>query len=241
MSQPSLVIFRIGSLGDTVVALPCFHAIARAYPGHRKILLTNSVDSVRASTVEAVLTGTGLIDETLYFPAGRGRLVARFAAIARELRLRSPETLVYLAPRTRALQVYRDLLFFRALGIRNIIGQPLSLHSRECRRDPATGELEYEAHRLARVLGPAIPVDLALPSWDLRLNTRELGVATSRLAAIKGRRPLVAVSPGAKIVSKDWGEERWAALIRLLQVRIPEVSLVFLGAIDERPLTSRLA
>jgi heptosyltransferase-3 len=241
MSQPCLVIFRIGSLGDTVVALPCFHAVARAFPGYRKILLTNSVDSVRASTVEAVLAGTGLIDETLYFPAGRGKLVARFAAIARELRQRSPETLVYLAPRTTALQVYRDLLFFRATGIRNIIGAPLGLPSRECRRDPATGELEYEAQRLARVLGPAIPVDLAPPGWDLRLSAQELGLAASRLAGIPGRRPLVALSPGAKITSKDWGEARWAALIRLLQVRVPEVSVVFVGAPDERPLTGRLA
>jgi lipopolysaccharide heptosyltransferase III len=241
MSQPYLVIFRIGSLGDTVVALPCFHAIARAFPAHRKILLTNSVDSVRASTVEAVLTGTGLIDETLYFPAGRGKLIARFAAAARELRQRSPETLVYLAPRTTALQVYRDLLFFKATGIRNIIGAPFGLHARECRRDPATGELEYEAQRLARVLGSTIPVDLTPPGWDLHLSAREAGVAASRLAALQGRRPLVALSPGAKIPSKDWGEERWAALIRLLQVRIPEATVVFLGAPDECALTGRLA
>ncbi len=202
LQKPSLVIFRIGSLGDTVVALPCFHAIARAFPGHRKILLTNAVDSVRASTVEAVLTGTGLIDETLYFPAGRGRLVARFAAIARELRHRAPDTLIYLAPRTTALQVYRDLWFFKAVGIRTIIGAPVGLHSRECRRDPATGELEYEAERLARVLGAAIPVDLSPPAWDLRLSAQELGVARSRLAAIRGEGPLLALSPGAKIPAR---------------------------------------
>src|SRR6202012_2423274 len=70
----TLVIFRIGSIGDTVVALPCFHAIARAFPGHRKVLLTNAVASARASSVETVLEGTGLIDAALYFPVGRGKL-----------------------------------------------------------------------------------------------------------------------------------------------------------------------
>jgi ADP-heptose:LPS heptosyltransferase len=240
MSEPSLVIFRIGSIGDTVVALPCFHAIARAFPLHRKVLLTNSVDSVRASTVETVLVGTGLVDATLYFPVGRGKL-SRFASLAREFRQLSPEALVYLAPRTSALQVYRDLWFFRAAGIRNVIGAPLGTGALQCRTDPATGELEYEAERLARVLGAAIPVDLAPASWDLRLSSDEQDLATARLSGLPGPRSLVAVSPGAKIPAKDWGEERWAALIRLLEVRVPGVSLVFVGAPDERALTTRLA
>ncbi len=240
MSQPALVIFRIGSIGDTVVALPCFHAVARAFPLHRKFLLTNSVDSMRASTVESVLAGTGLVDETLYFPVGRGKL-NRFAAIARELRQLSPDALVYLTPRTSVLQVYRDLWFFRAAGVRNVVAAPLRLGARQCRIDPTTGELEYEVQRLARVLGAAMPVDLAPASWDLRLSPAERGAATAHLSTLPGRRPLLAIAPGAKIPAKDWGEARWAALIRLLQLRVPDVSLVFVGAPDERALTDRLA
>jgi heptosyltransferase-3 len=237
---PSLVIFRIGSIGDTVVALPCFHAIARAYPRHRKILLTNAVASARASSVETVLAGTGLIDSALYFPVGRDKL-SHSVALARQLRELDAEGLVYLAPRTTGLQVYRDLLFFRAAGIRNVIGAPLGIGARECHVDPATGDLEHEAERLARILGAAMPVDLAKPSWDLRLSSAEQGVATERLSGLLGWRSLLALSPGAKIPAKDWGEERWSTLIRLLQMRIPAVSLVFVGAPDERPLTERLA
>jgi heptosyltransferase III len=236
----NLVVFRIGSIGDTVVAMPCFHAIARAFPQHRKILLTNAVDSARASSVETVLEGTGLIDGTLYFPVGRGKL-SHSVALARQLRELAAEGLVYLAPRTTGLQVYRDLLFFRAAGIRRVIGAPLGVGARECRVDPATGDLEHEAERLARILGAAIPVDLAKPSWDLRLSSGEQAVAVERLSGLLGWRPIIVLSPGAKIPAKDWGEERWGALIRLLQVRVPAVSLVFVGAPDERPLTQRLA
>jgi heptosyltransferase III len=236
----NLVIFRIGSIGDTVVAMPCFHAIARAFPQHRKILLTNAVDSARASSVETVLEGTGLIDGALYFPVGRGKL-SHSVALARRLRELAAEGLVYLAPRTTGLQVYRDLLFFRAAGIRRVIGAPLGVGARECRVDPATGDLEHEAERLARILGTAMPVDLAKPSWDLRLSSGEQSVAAERLAGLLGWRPIIVLSPGAKIPAKDWGEERWGALIRLLQVRVPAVSLVFVGAPDERRLTERLA
>jgi heptosyltransferase-3 len=238
--RPNLLIFRIGSLGDTVVALPCFHAIARAFPGHRKVLLTDSINSARASAVEIVLDGTGFIDEAIYFSAEHGKL-NRFVVIARQLRELTPELLVYLTPRTRALQVYRDLLFFRMAGIPRVIGAPLGIGSRECRTDPATGQLEYEAERLARTLGSAIPVDLAPASWDLRLAPKDFSTAKGRMSGLPGRQPVVALSPGARIAAKDWGEERWGALIRLLEVRIPDISLVFFGSPDERPLASRLA
>jgi heptosyltransferase-3 len=238
--QPKLVIFRIGSIGDTVVALPCFHAIARAFPRHRKVLLTNAPDSRRASSVESVLEGTGFVDEALYFPVGRGKL--RYSvALAGQLRHLAPEVLVYLAPRTTGLQVYRDLLFFRAAGIRRVLGAPLGIGARECHTDPLTHELEPEAERLARILSVEFPVDLSPASWDLRLSAAEHAVATQKLCGLLGWRPLVALSPGAKIPAKDWGEDRWAALIGLLQVRIPAVTLAFLGAPDERPLSERLA
>ena len=238
--QPNLVIFRIGSIGDTVVAVPCFHAIARAFPIHRRVLLTNAVDSKRASSAESVLEGTGLIDGALYFPVGRGKL-SHSIVLARQLRQLEPEALIYLAPRTSGLQVYRDLLFFHAAGIRRIIAAPLGIGARECRVDPLTGELEHEANRLARILGEAIPVDLTRASWDLRITAAEEATAQAHLAGLLGWRPLVAVSAGAKVLAKDWGEERWDALIRLLQVRIPAISLVFVGAPDERALTERLA
>jgi heptosyltransferase-3 len=238
--QSNLIIFRIGSIGDTVVALPCFHAIARAFPQYRKVLLTDALASRRASSVESVLDGAGFIDQALYFPVGRGKL--RYSlALAAQLRQLAPDTLVYLAPRTSGLQVYRDLLFFRAAGIHRVLGAPLGIGARECHIDPLTHELEPEAERLARILSPHIPVDLSPASWDLRLTSAEQATAAEKLAGLLGWRPLVALSPGAKIPAKDWGEERWAALIGLLQVRIPTVTLVFVGAPDERPLAERLA
>jgi heptosyltransferase-3 len=234
-----VLIFRIGSIGDTVVALPCFHAIARAFPKHRKVLLTNAIASARESSVESVLAGSGLIDATVYFPVGSGQL-SHSLALLRQLRQLHPEALVYLAPRPGGLAVYRDLAWFVAAGIRRIIGAPLSPRTRDCLTDSTTGELEFEAARLARVLRPAIAVDLSSSNWDLRLTPAEHAVAQKHLSGAAGRRILLALSPGAKIPEKDWGEARWAALITLLQTRLADLTLVFVGAPDERPLIDRL-
>ncbi len=237
---PSLVIFRIGSIGDTVVALPCFHAIARAFPQHRRILLTNAIQSTTASSVETVLEGAGLIDEALYFPVGAGKW-SHCLAIARELRRLGPEALVYLTPRPTALPVYRDLLFFRAAGIRKILGAPTSVRARVGSVDSLTGEREYEAVRLARTLRASIPVDLSPPNWDLRLSVDERRTAIECLSSLPEWRPMLAVSPGAKIAAKDWGEENWTALMDALATRTGSSSLVLVGAPNERPLAERIA
>jgi ADP-heptose:LPS heptosyltransferase len=237
--QPNLLIFRIGSIGDTVVALPCFHAIARAYPRHRRILLTNALASARASSVEAVLDGTGLIHEAIYFPIGRGKLKYS-VELAQRLRRLDADALIYLAPRPTGLPVYRDLVFFKLAGIRKIRGAPLDSSSRSFRIDPLTGEREFEAERLARVLGTALPVSLSASSWRLHLSDAEQATAVGKLACLPTDRPILALSPGARVPAKDWGESNWAALIELMNARIPAVSLVFVGAPDERPLTDRL-
>jgi ADP-heptose:LPS heptosyltransferase len=40
--KDTILIFRIGSLGDTLVVLPAFHLIRQQYPTSRIVLLTNS-------------------------------------------------------------------------------------------------------------------------------------------------------------------------------------------------------
>ena len=239
-NPPCLIIFRIGSVGDTIVSVPCFHAIARSFPGHRRILLTNAVDSVRASSAESILSGTGWIHETLYFNVGPAKL--RYSvALARKLRSLNADALIHLTPRTSALQVLRDLVFFRTAGIRKIIGAPLRVGVRECQVDAATGELEFEAERLARLLKPRIDVDLRSPDWDLCLTADEQAMATRKLAGLRSARFRVALAPGARIPAKDWGEQRWGALIKELQRRVPDVALVFVGAPDERSLAERVS
>ena len=60
-SVKRVLIYRLGSLGDTVVALPCFHLIARAYPNADRRLLTNFHVHAKAPAAAAVLGNSGLV------------------------------------------------------------------------------------------------------------------------------------------------------------------------------------
>ena len=240
-----VLIFRLGSIGDTIVALPCFHAIARRFPDSRRILLTNSLTSVRASSAESILDGTGLIHEVIYYPVGDFSL-ASILALRKEIRRLCPSTLVYLAERPDALSVWRDAAFFAVIGLANIIGLPWRADRRLCRREPS-GLLEYECARLARTLAPAMAVSFSAADWDLHLRAAECAKADAALAGLPvppdetGTCARLALAPGAKVAVKDWGEAQWTALVQALAPRHRGAALILIGAADERELCTRVA
>ena len=66
----TVVIYRLGSLGDTVVALPFFNRIAELYPAHRRVVLTNVPISSKAAPLLSVLGEGGLVHEAIAYPVG---------------------------------------------------------------------------------------------------------------------------------------------------------------------------
>jgi heptosyltransferase III len=235
----TVIIFRIGHIGDTAVALPCFHRIARSFPNSRRVLVTNVPASQKAAPVESVLGNSGLIDGVIYFPTAP-RTMRGFLKLRKEIRGTKSKTLIYVADRDFVATV-RDLCFFRTCGIRSIIGAPISRDVRRPRIDPATGYVEFESERLARCLAPLGPIDLHDPDvWDLRLQPHEIMFAEKSLAPLRDC-DFVAINIGGKVASKDWGDDNWMELFALMAVRYANLALVFFGSADEFDRSGRLA
>jgi hypothetical protein len=57
MPEASVLVYRLGSLGDTIVALPAFHAVRRAFPQTRITLLTSKPVSSKAAAAEEGIAG----------------------------------------------------------------------------------------------------------------------------------------------------------------------------------------
>jgi ADP-heptose:LPS heptosyltransferase len=230
MTDESILIFRIGSLGDTVVALPCFHRIARSFPTARRILVTDVPTSQKVTSVESVLGTSGLIDDVIYFPPPPRRM-RDILTLRRQIRATKATKLIYVADR-RISETLRDMCFFLACGIRSIVGAPLSRDLRKLRVD-ANGDTEREAARLARRLAALGPIDIDDPSmWDLRLQPDEIAVAERELAPLHGRRFAV-IAPAAKWPTKDWGFDNWSMLLRSMNELYSDLALVFVGSDDE--------
>ena len=231
-STERVLIYRLGSLGDTLVALPALHLVARAFPNSERRLLTNFPVDAKAPPAAAILEGSGLIHG--YFRYGVGtRSPRELIDLWWQLRRWSPQTLVYMGPARGVEMARRDARFFRFCGISRLIGVPLTEDSQKHRWEPPEQALEPEGARLTRNLSELGDADLDAPSsWDLRLTAREHARAAEALAATAGH-PLIAVSVGTKVQSKDWGRDNWRALLNRLAALYPDHALALCGASEE--------
>ncbi len=239
ISARRVLIYRLGSLGDTVVALPSLHLIARAFPQARRVMLTNFPVHAKAPASASVIGDSGLIHGYMRYGA-RTRNPLELSAVWWQIRRFNPDVLVYLMPVRSVSAVRRDAIFFRLAGLRSIIGLP-SEEELQHRFDEKTERFESEANRLARsirVLGDARVEDLR--NWDLGLGESEHRTADLALSALSTR-PFLVCGPGTKMQSKDWGVENWAALMQRLSPQFPDHGLVLVGAKEERAICEKVA
>ncbi len=234
-----VMIYRLGSLGDTVAALPCFHLIARSFPEAERVLLTNFPVHAKAAASVAVLGDSGLVHGTMRYTVGTRR-IGELVRLAWKIRRFRPDVFVYLMPLRPWKQVRRDRIFFRLAGVRRVVGMPREQDMNR-RYDAATGLYEAEAVRLERAiaeLGEAHAEDLA--NWDLRLNAEEKNAAMQALAPMQGMR-LLLCAPGCKMQANDWEQERWRELLGRLYRRYPSYGLVMAGGKEDAALCAYAA
>jgi len=236
-SVKRVLIYRLGSLGDTTVALPCFHLIARTYPEAERVLLTNFPVHAKAPAAAAVLGDSGLVQGYMRYTVGT-RNPLELLKLAGEIRRFNPDVLVYLMPVRPLKAVRRDQLFFRwVAGVRRILGLP---GPEELQRsfDSTAGKYEPEAYRLARTmreLGDAEPGVLA--NWDLVLTNAERSKARLALGDLSGK-PLVVCGPGTKMQAKDWGRDNWRALLAQVSADYPGHGLALIGAAEDAEVSA---
>lgn len=232
-----VVVYRLGSLGDTVVALPSLHAVERAFPDAERIMLTNIPVSSKAAPLEAILGGSGLVHRFIAYPVGT-RSFGALAALRRTLLDVNARTLVYLTPSRGLKTAYRDLLYFRLCGFERIIGMPGTPALQRNERG-VDGYEERESERLVRCIAEIGPVNLDDPdSWNLRLSKMELGAGTRLLEEAAGQ-PRIAINMGGKVLENDWGEPNWEALFAALGPSLSNHALVFVGGPEDAQRADR--
>jgi ADP-heptose:LPS heptosyltransferase len=155
------------------------------------------------------------------------------AELRNRIRALRPDILVYLAAPRGRLKAYRDAMFFRACGIKKLVGVPYSADLQNNRWLPEQECFEYEAERLARCLSELGDARLDDPaSWDLRISRKEAEKPEQFLRDI-GEGKIICCAPGAKVPAKHWGEGNWQELLGRLYKKYPDVALVFIGAGNE--------
>ncbi len=233
-----VLVYRLGSLGDTLIALPSFHLIARAFPHAERRLLTNLPVAAKAPPAAAVLEHTGLIHGYMRYTTGT-RSIRELLRLAAAIRRFRPDVLVYLAGARGLDAARRDAKFFRLAGVARQIGVPLTsamqlnLFGGAVPVSP-NADLEPEASRLARNIAELGDAQLDSPaSWDLHLTPGEHDAAVRAIGSDALQYELLAVSVGTKVQSKDWGRNNWRELLSRLARAFPKRALLLAGSPEE--------
>lgn len=244
-----VLIYRLGSLGDMLVALPSLHLVKRAFPNAEIRMVTNVPVNAKAPAAAMILENTGLVDGYFRYTVGT-RSPKELWRLWLQLTRWRPQVLIYLGSARGVQSARRDERFFRLCGIRRLIGVPLTpgmqrnFYGRPTGgRDGAMGDghLEPEAARLARNIGelgelgefddPARLDDPA--SWDLHLTPDEQATADAALGGVVLGPRAITACIGTKMQSKDWGVDNWRALLGAIAREYPGRTLLLTGAPNE--------
>lgn len=226
-----VLVFRIGSLGDTCVAMPALHLVRRTFPCADIRLLSNMPrgGTVRVAPVWSVVEGSSVSDGYFEYSASSLREVWK---TWRRLRAWHPHVIVYMMPTRTLAQRLRDWVFLGTLGAYRIIGLHLVGDANEHLPEQG-GFREREAARILRSLRVLGSVDLHdSRTWSLELNDADEAAAS---AALKGFDvPFVACSIGANMDVKDWGLDNWVQWAERVSSHTPALGLVMFGSSEQR-------
>lgn len=243
MKPQRILIFRTGSLGDTIVALPALHLVARAFPDSHRVILANLPVGIgkKEAPIASILGASGLVHQFISYDA-RSNSLRDFSDLSRRLRALEFDAVVYLMPQRTLSSLIRDRVFFGICGISKVIGlnygRTYHTHLKEAGQD----RFESEASRLLRNISSIGTADIGdAACWDLRLNAAERARAREMIRGWPGAARFIVASVGTKVDVNHWGADRWQGWARTLSARHPDLGLAIIGAPDEVQESARLA
>ncbi len=239
----NILIYHVGQLGDTLVAMPAIEAISRKYPGHRLVLLTDRHATARGYVSSwDVLGPTEWIDEVMFYePRDQTRLARTRQLLFMWARLRAYrfEHVYNLALRTTSAAVQRDRVFFCW-----IVGAKRYESMRAlCYPPPKalSGKLPTLEPMWRRLLGV---VDTY--RYDAGFRIPVASGARAELAKVLPQRlkmpeiQAVALAPGSKMSGKQWAEERFVEVGQQLLAWNPGFVIYVVGGTEDLELGERL-
>ena len=243
ISRSKLLVFLIGSLGDSVVAIPALRAIRRRYPDWEIVLFQNRpfTDLVQASEV----VPDDLVDRSIdYFSGSFNRSgPIGFLRVWRRLRRERFEAAAYLViSERRNSAVIRDRIFFRSCGISKLLGFHSFSSEELFPTDPALPTESEAVRKLKRLERDGLvwdENDLQTPLMSF--SDVEAGRICEWLRANrkKPNAPLIAIAPGTKKPACAWPTENFIELGSRL-IRETAGELVVVGGKSEKELGDEL-
>ena len=239
-----IAVFRMGHLGDMVIAMPALWTVRRRFPDAHIVLLNQEHEKGKLAQGLDVIRPGSVYDETIgYRLGGSGVSKADVVKALVKLRLARIEMLVYIPSGRTPAQLRRDRLFFRLAGVKRIVGMKGFEETEYRPKGIPLPSVTHEADLLLRHMardGVGLDVD-PHTLVGLGLTDEERAFAKEYLASkgVDPSRPLVGVGPGSKMPAKLWPVERFIEVARTLDAEFSPTFVLF-GSGAEREVCERV-
>ncbi len=231
----SILIFKVGNIGDVICAIPAFVAIRRAYP-QAKIVLLTSPGKRGAVGGKELLTGAKYLDDLRVYYSddidSANKRKTFIEALKREqydLFIQIPDD--YVRFRTLA----RNMIFAKLIGARSAFGFRVRTILNLFKNTQVDYSFEKcEVENILDVLNRYAPfggkVKFDFPSSEL--TEEKIGKLLDYLGA--GKRTIIVINVGAKREANAWPPERFGEVVKYL-VDEYNAGIVFIGSADDAP------
>lgn len=218
-----VLVFRPGSIGDTLMAIPALNYFRALYPKSHFSLLTNSPRVSGLVSASSILEEGGMIEETFYYPPALC-MPGVFLKLSQALVRSKFDLCLYLGPLRETSALIRYKLFFLALGISTVQGLPWQGQERHVVN---AGLYEHEANRILRQIGGENMQLSETALWSFPLPTGCIDRAAA-LRKITG--PSIVLCIGGKDPAKHWGGLNWSSLVQKLSASHANYTLIIVGS-----------
>ena len=221
-----VLIYRTGSLGDTIVALPALYLIRKSFPGAELWLLSDQPEHDDVVRPQELLRGTGLVDHYINYTLNKAQVFSVFKMLM-DIRAIGADILIYLPEWRNRRQLIRDRLFFLLAGLTKTIGwqsNPKFYRSRLL----ANGMSLHETDRLLQSIACLGTIDPGQARWwDLHLRETD-AVTNDRINTWPGK--CIVFSYGAKTDVQKWGADKWQRVFEKVSRKLPDTLLCAVGS-----------
>lgn len=247
LDYKKILVFRIGHLGDTLVSLPAYWEIRKAFPESYLTLLSN-VDANNPEYVlaESVLPEKNLFDDLLNYPSSESKLhsLQHLVRLLLKLRIRKYDAVVYLMTRNRMKkQIKRDIQFFHLAGIKNIFGAKVltsNLLDKNAKRPLPMVEPESQFLLKCLTENNFLQLNNLPKKAEMLLTNEEILFAENWIKSnCDLSKNFVAVAPASKWDSKVWAEKNYTDVVLRL-IKEKNIFPIVFGGKEERQIGERL-
>ena len=189
----NVIVFRVGSLGDSIVALDVIYTIKINNKNSKIYILCNrgQKDSNETESVDSVLNTFNLIDGSFVYSNP-----IDFLKFKNYLRNKNITKIYYLMPKRNFLQKFRDYIVFKLMGLRI---EGIGLLETDENKYTKNYLYEAESERLMRKIG--------------HLERHKLNY---KIFGNKKKGNVITICTGTRHIINDWGLENWTKLLQII-------------------------